>query len=240
MKTLFIAKRHLFACLLPVLLLVGTLYVHDESGQKLSGKIIVVDAGHGGIDTGANRPGVFEKDINLAIALQLKNILNEYGAKVVLSRQTDMELSTECDDEKVRGRYHRDLTARVEMAEESDADLFISLHANAVSDTKRQGADVFYYAKSTDGKILSNLIAGKLGKITKATSAATPANYFVLRHNKIPAALIEVGYITNIEERVLLQSPEHQKKLAEAIAKGIYGYYHQSSPFLNSTTETDD
>lgn len=228
MKLLYIARRHYFGILFPVLLLVGTLYVYDESSNNLSGKIIVVDAGHGGIDSGANRPGVLEKDINLSIALQLKNILNKYGAKVVLSRQTDIELSTECDNEKVRGRYHKDLTARVEMAEESDADLFISVHANAVSDTKRQGADAFYYGKSEASKVLSNLILAELGKVTKIARAATPASYFVLRRNKIPAALIEVGYITNLEERLLLQSPEYQRRLAEAIAKGVYNYYHYS------------
>jgi len=169
--------------LLPSILLLSTLYTHDAT-SKLTDKIIVVDAGHGGIDPGANRPGVLEKDINLAIALQLKNVLNEYGAKVVLSRQADIELSTECDNEKVRGRYRRDLTARVEMAEESDADLFISIHANAVSNTKRQGAEVFYYAKSEAGKALSNSIQAELSKVAKATSTPNTADYFVLRRNK--------------------------------------------------------
>jgi N-acetylmuramoyl-L-alanine amidase len=224
-RNLYIAKKQFLLCLLFTLLIIGTLYAHDDVTHKLSSKIIVVDAGHGGIDSGANRPGVLEKDINLAIALALKNVLHQYGAKVVLSRQTDIELSPECDNEKVRGRYHRDLAARVEMAEESDADLFISLHANAVSNTKRHGAEVFYYAKSESSKALSNAIQAELGKVVTTTPTANAADYFVLRRNKIPAALIEVGYITNIEERTLLQSPEYQLKLAEAIAKGIYNYY---------------
>lgn len=225
MKNLYIAKKHFILCLLFTILVIGTLSAHDNMTHKLSGKIIVVDAGHGGIDTGANRSGILEKDINLAIALELKNILDQYGAKVVLSRQADIELSPECDNEKVKGRYHRDLAARIELVEESDADLFISLHANAASNTKRQGPEVFYYAKSESSKVLSNAIQTELGKIIKSAPTANPGNYFVLRRNKIPAALIEVGYITNIEERSLLQSPEYQHKLAEAIAKGIYSYY---------------
>lgn len=227
MRNLYIAKRQFFLCicLVSTLLVIGTLYAHDDMSHKLSSKIIVVDAGHGGIDTGAKRSDVFEKDINLAIALALKNVLNQYGAKVVLSRQTDIELSPECDSDKVRGRYHRDLAARVEMSEESDADLFISLHANAVSNTKQHGAEVFYYSKSDSSKALSNVIQAELSKVVTTAPTAKTANYFVLRRNKIPAALIEVGYITNIEERKLLQSPEHQQKLAEAIAKGIYNYY---------------
>ncbi len=224
-KSIYIAKRQIILCLLFMLLIIGTLYAHDDRTHKLSGKIIVVDAGHGGIDTGANRSGVLEKDINLAIALELKKVLHQYDAKVVLSREADIELSPECDNEKVKGRYHRDLAARVEMVEESDADLFISLHANAASNSKRQGPEVFYYAKSEPSKSLANAIQNELSKVIKSAPTANPGNYFVLRRNKIPAALIEVGYITNIEERSLLQSPEHQRKLAEAIAKGIYNYY---------------
>ena len=235
MKVLYVAKRQLFLFLLPAMLFLGTLYAHDSITHKLSDKVIVVDAGHGGIDPGANRPGIIEKDINLAIALELKNILNEYGTKVVLSRQTDIELSTECDNERVRGRYHRDLTARVEMAEESDADLFISIHANAVSNTKRQGAEVFYYAKSENSKALSNSILAELNKVTKAAPSSNTADFFVLRRNKIPAALVEVGYITNLEERSLLQSSEYQHKLAKAIALGIYKYYHPSVSFSTTT-----
>ena len=165
MRVLCIGKRSFILFLLPVILLLSTLYAHNTT---LNGKVIVVDAGHGGIDPGANRPTVLEKDINLAIALELKDILNQYGAKVVLSRQADVDLSPECDDEKVRGRYHRDLTARVEMVEESDADLFISIHANAVANAERHGAEVFYDANSQAGKSLSNLIQDELCKVTQA------------------------------------------------------------------------
>jgi len=222
-RILYFGKRHFVLLLLPAVLLLSTLYAHDDT-HKLTGKVIVVDAGHGGIDPGANRPDVLEKDINLAIALGLKNELNQYGAKVVLSRQTDVELSPECDNEKVRGRYHRDLAARVEMVEESDADLFISIHANAVASAQRHGAEVFFSAKSETGKSLAQFIQTELCKVTQVSRTAKSADYFVLRRNKIPAVLVEVGYITNIEERLLLQTPEYQKKLAEAIANGIYQF----------------
>lgn len=231
-RIFYIAKRQFILFLLPTVLLLGTLYAHDMS-NNLTGKVIIVDAGHGGIDPGANRPGIMEKDINLAVALELKDILNQYGSKVVLSRQIDMELSPECDNKKVRGRYHRDLAARVELTEESDADLFISIHANAVANTKRHGAEVFYSAKSESGKMLASLIQTELCNVTQVERTAKTADYFVLRRNKIPAALIELGYITNVSERQLLQTPEYQKKLAEAIAKGINNYYHQPSLTVN-------
>lgn len=224
MRMIYVGRRYFSFFLVPVILLANSLLTHEPILQ-LANKIIIVDAGHGGVDTGANRPGILEKNINLAVALQLKTILNQYGAKVVLSRQEDIELSSECDDERVRGRYHRDLAARIELVEESDADIFISIHANAVGNAKRHGAEVFYYAKSEQGKLLANTIQTELHKITHTPATASPGNYFVLRRNKIPAALIEIGYITNSDERRLLQTADYQNKLAETIALGICNYY---------------
>ncbi|WP_094606314.1 Germination-specific N-acetylmuramoyl-L-alanine amidase [Sporomusa silvacetica DSM 10669] len=223
MWILCVSRRYCIALLLPAIFIISSIYAYNST-HNLTGKVIVVDAGHGGIDPGANRPNVLEKNINLAVALQLKEMLNKYGAKVVLSRQTDTELSSECDNGKVRGRYHRDLAARVEMVEESDADLFISIHANAVPNAKQHGAEVFYYKKSESSKTLAEAIQNELCLVTQAKHTVKTADYFVLRRNKIPAALIEVGFITNMQERALLQTPEYQLKLAEAIAKGIYTY----------------
>lgn len=206
------------------MVLTVTLNAHYAE-NKIAGKIFIIDAGHGGIDSGANRPGIVEKDINLAIALQLKEQLNQSGAIVILSRQTDIELSAECDNDKVRGRYHRDLAARVELADESNADLFISIHANAVANPNRRGAEVFYYTKSPASKSLADSIQQQLSPVTKSKDFAQKADYFVLRRNRIPAVLIEVGYITNPEERKLLQIPEYQRNLATAIAAGISNYY---------------
>lgn len=225
MKVFYIAKRQFFFILLPGLLLFSTLLVHSHQTPDKSQKVIVVDAGHGGVDSGANRPGVVEKDINLAIALQLKQVLNESGIKVVLSRESDVELSPECDNEKVRGRYHRDLAARVELVEESDADLFISIHANAASKASQCGTEVYYFGQSEASKDLSTVIKAQLEQATSHSSSAKKGDFFVLRRNKIPAVLVEVGYITNPEERELLQSAEYQRKIAEAIGSAINTFY---------------
>lgn len=226
MKIFCSVKSHFILYLLPILLTISSIYAFDTvSVNRLANRVILVDAGHGGIDSGAVRPGVFEKDINLAVALQLKDLFNQQGAKVILSRQTDKDLSGECDDEKVRGRYRRDLMARVELVEESDADLFISIHANAVKDVKRHGAEVFYHDKSEAGKALAKSIQTELCNITGVSHDIQKADYFVLRRNKIPAVLIELGYITNMEECQLLLTTDYQRRLAEAIAKGVYKYY---------------
>jgi N-acetylmuramoyl-L-alanine amidase len=231
MVVLQISKRKFILCLLPVFLLLGVLGSYTiVSTNPLADKVILVDAGHGGIDPGGNRPGIKEKDINLAVALQLKEVLNGYGAKVVLSREADLDLSGQCDNEKVRGRYRRDLAARLEMAEESDADLFISIHANTNANAKRRGAEAFYDSKSESGKELASAIQTELLKFTPAAPKAAPGDFFLLRRNQIPATLIEIGYITNPEEKLLLQTQEHQRKLAEGIGRGIYNFYHHPLP----------
>jgi len=228
MKLLWVPKHNFILLLLPIIMLLGTFFSHDATtSPTLSGQVIIIDAGHGGIDPGANRPGILEKDINLAVSLKLKEVLNHYGAKVVLSREEDVDLSGQCDNEQIKDRYHRDLAARIEMVEESDADLFISIHANAVPSSKRFGAESFYYAESKEGKLLANFIQTELKKITERAPEAHAANYFVLRKNQIPATLVELGYITNKNERVLLQSSEYQQQLATAIAMGIVNYYQQ-------------
>jgi N-acetylmuramoyl-L-alanine amidase len=232
MHTIHIPKRILWICLVSAALLLciaksAPVLVREGT---LEGKIIIVDAGHGGIDPGGNRPGVREKDINLSVALALKEILHNQGAKVILSREQDVDLSNQCDNNKLKARYRRDLAARIELAEESDADLFVSIHANTSDNPRRHGAESFYHAKSAPGKALATAIQAELRASVSALSDAQPADYFVLRRNKIPAALIELGYITNKEECAQLQSPGYQQKLVQAIAAGICRYYRTSQP----------
>lgn len=225
MKVLYI-KRNILLSLLCSLLLISAIVANAiASSQPLSGKTIIVDAGHGGVDSGANRPGVIEKDINLAISLQLRDVLTSYGANVILSRESDIDLSKKCDNPQVKGRYHRDLAARVELVEESNADIYISIHANASTNPRRKGPESFYYVKSADGKRLANLIQSEFSQIAIAQKTANPGDYFVLRRNNAAAVLIEVGYITNLPERALLQSADYQQKLAQAISRGICAYY---------------
>lgn len=235
MPILCITKRTLVIILLFVFFLTSIFACNAMNSSVLEGKIIIVDAGHGGIDPGANRPGIEEKTINLAIALQLKNELNNYGAKVVLSRDCDVDLSGLCDSAKVKGRYHRDLAARLELVEESDADLFISIHANSNLNSRKSGAESFYAPRSESGKLLANSIQNELHNIIPSPKTANPGNYFVLKRNKVPAALIEVGYITNSGELAQLKSPDYQKLLAESIARGILLYYQDNANRLSAS-----
>lgn len=234
MKICFIAKKYFIFAVIPIIAAGYLMSSHLFAKQTLAGRIIVVDAGHGGIDPGANRPGVLEKDINLNIALQVRDILKGHESKVVLTRDADIDLSELCDNEKVRGRYHRDLNARLEAIQESDADLFVSIHANASSKPQQRGIECYYAAKSPEGKSLAMAIQEQLRLIAPVSQDAEPADFFVLRRNKVPAVLIEVGFITNPAERALLQSPEYQKKIAEAIAAGIAQYATSPSAWVKA------
>jgi len=222
-------RWHVLMALVPIVALCYFMFSYRSGRESLSDRIIVIDAGHGGIDSGANRPGILEKDINLAIALEIRDILKQHGARVILTRDTDRELSGLCDNEKVRGRYRRDLNARVEMIQESDADLFVSIHANACSKPDRRGIECYYSGKSEKGKLLAASIEEQLRVTAPISQEAKPADFFVLSRNKVPAVLVEVGFITNPEEGAKLESPQYQKELAEAIVLGISQYYNSIS-----------
>lgn len=225
MAVYYIARRNLLWALLPTIVFLFGIFLQASAGQPLTGKIIVVDAGHGGVDSGANRPGIAEKEINLAIALQLRDALKAQEARVVLTRDADVDLSGLCDSEQVRGRYRRDLNARLEMIQESDADLFVSIHANTSLKARRRGFECYYATGMDAGKMLALAIQDQLRAVAPISQNAKPADYFVLRRNKVPAVLVEVGFITNTEEAALLQSAEYQRSLAKAIASGIVLYY---------------
>jgi N-acetylmuramoyl-L-alanine amidase len=223
MRILFIPRRYFVFALVSFLVPLGLIFSQVITGQNI-GKTIVVDAGHGGVDTGASRSGILEKDINLAISLKVRDILQSQGFNVVLTRDKDTELSGLCDNNKVRGRYRRDLSARVESIGRSGADLFVSIHANVSSEAKRRGIEC-YYANYEESRKLAEAIEAQLGLIAPISQKAKVGNFFVLRRSKVPAALIEVGFITNQEEQTLLQDHEYQRKLAETIVKGILQYY---------------
>lgn len=170
--------------------------------------VVVVDAGHGGKDPGNTGDGLSEKEINLAIANQLKAIGNGKQVKIILLREKDNFLS---------------LDDRVNFLNGLEADLFLSLHCNAAGNSERSGADFFYSTENIKGitsKDYSSLLAtGMVPTVGKAE--IKEANFIVIKNSKIPAVLIHVGYMTNPREYELLQDPAHQKQLAEGIFNGL-------------------
>lgn len=224
MLTLITRYRLLAAiAVLALLLLSGAMAMATFVIQDLPllGKIVVIDPGHGGIDPGANNPQIAEKHINLAMALRVKEILTRRGAVIVLTRDTDRELSTECDNPHISGRHRRDLHARLEAIIEHNAHLGLSIHANASSDPREHGHDTYYYPGSPDSQLLAAAINQELSIVTGTNRLPKKGTFYLLRASKAPCVLVEVGFITNPRERELLQDEAYQEQLALALAAAV-------------------
>lgn len=194
----------------------------------ISGKIIVIDAGHGGIDPGAvSAKGVMEKEITLNIAKELENLLQRAAVFVVTVRQGDYDLA-DSSEANLLNRKRQDLSRRVFIAEEARADLYISIHANFFPSPIWSGAQTFYQEGSTEGQILARTLQTELVRYLGPNNRlARPGDFRVLRDTSMPAALVEVGFLSNPREAALLGQAGYQKKVAAAIFAGLLRYYGQ-------------
>ena len=197
----------------------------------LSGKIIVIDPGHGGSsDTGAvGRGGLRESDLNLKVALFLVELLKEKGAKVILTRSTDAPCVIASDPEELR--------SRALVANDNNADLFISIHHNDTAGKARYSANVteVYYRIMDDGpsREFAQILIKNLSKRVRAAKIKlSPANYAVLRHNSRPAVLGEANYISNSSLEKLFKTENFQKQEALGYFESIMEYFGKGVPYL--------
>lgn len=178
---------------------------------KPSGKyLVVVDPGHGGNDPGAVGPsGTREKDVNLAVSYFLRKILMENGVSVIMARGDDSEI---------------ELQPRVDVANNNNADLFVSIHCNALDGNSPMGVETYYRTpQSVDfAKAIHKNMVQTLG--TPDRRARGDRNLFVIRKTSMPSVLVEIGYISNRTEEANLANSDHQKKVAQALYKGIKEY----------------
>jgi N-acetylmuramoyl-L-alanine amidase len=194
----------------------------------LSGKTIALDAGHGGPDGGAeSKDGVIEKDINLAITLRLRDYLQQAGAIVVLTRETDTDLA-ESGTKGYSKRKTQDLHNRADLIQNNNADMFLSIHLNSIPSDKWRGAQTFYYLNNPDNPNLAALIQSELRRNLENTDRVAKLadkTVYLLKTLKIPSALVEVGFLSNPEEAKLLADENYQKMLAASVYQGILRYY---------------
>ncbi|MBR1397974.1 MAG: N-acetylmuramoyl-L-alanine amidase [Selenomonadaceae bacterium] len=189
----------------------------------IAGKKIVIDAGHGGNDAGAIGPsGVMEKTVTLRVALELKQLLEADGATVIMTRETDTEVAE-------RGRHATDveeLKARCDVANNAEADMFISIHADSFTNPAARGSTGYYFGKGTDdSRRLADCIRKALCESLNTPSRGTqPCNFYVVRNTDMPATLIELAFISNPTEEKLLNSDEGVTKAAKGIFAGIKDY----------------
>lgn len=200
--------------------------------EPLFGKIIVIDPGHGGDkDTGAvGRTGYKESDLNLKVAIFLEELLKEKRANVILTRRTDAPCVIDSDPEELR--------ARALVANNNNADLFISIHHNDMSGQGRYSANIteVYYRIMDDGPSLefaTILIKNLSKRVKSAKMRLSPANYAVLRHNTRPAVLGEANYISNPALEKLFKTTEFQKQEAMGYYESILEYFGKGVPYLD-------
>jgi N-acetylmuramoyl-L-alanine amidase len=199
----------------------------SEWTLPLSGKTIGVDAGHGGVDGGAqSKSGIVEKDLNLAVARQLRDFLQEAGAVVYMTREEDIDLA-QPGTKGLSNRKTEDLHARAEFIENKKTDIFLSIHMNATRSTRWYGAQTFYYPGHPDNYTLSSLIQNEIKQNLGNTDRVVKQleTSYLLKTLTMPSALVEVGFLSNPEEAKRLANADYQKKVAAAIYQGILRYY---------------
>ncbi|MEH7180949.1 N-acetylmuramoyl-L-alanine amidase CwlD [Neobacillus vireti] len=198
----------------------------DSWSLPLSGKIILLDPGHGGPDGGAGDSKALEKDIALDITLKVRDYLQQQGALVIMTRETDTDLA----DEDTRGYSRRkveDLKKRLKMINDSDNDLFVSIHLNAIPSARWSGAQTFYAPHFKENTKAAKFIQDELiVNLENTTRKAKPiSSVYILKNAKKPGVLVEVGFLSNPKERAQLKKDAYQEKIAISIYQGVVRYF---------------
>ncbi len=192
-----------------------------KKGEKLT---IAVDAGHGGRDPGkVGINGALEKDINLSIALKLRDLLELNDINVIMIREDDSGLYSESDSNKKAV----DMRKRVDIINNSDAVLAISIHQNSFTQESIKGAQVFYFTGSQGGKEFAEVMQDQLKKsLQDGNKRLAKANdsYYMLKKTRCPIVIVECGYLSNSSQAALLIDENYQEKLAWAIHLGLLSY----------------
>lgn len=181
---------------------------------------VCIDPGHGGKDPGAiGKNNTKEKDITLAIAKKLKFILEDgTNAKVILTRDSDI---LPWGEKSVK----ENLKARCDIANKNLVDIFVSIHCNSSKNEFARGVETFYYKTSQKGFLLAIEVQKSIVESIKTINRGVKfADFFVLRATKMPAILVECGFLSNPEEEKMLNNQNYQTQIALAIAKGIVNY----------------
>lgn len=196
----------------------------------LAGKKVLIDAGHGGFDAGASANGILEKDINLSVALKLKQCIEENGGNAIMTREEDCSTAGS-EDAKGKSAKISDLKNRRAMADESGADIFVSIHMNKFPQEKYKGAQVFYADNSEEsrklGEIIQKTLPETLNDGNTRAAKGSGGSIFILKDVKIPSVIVECGFISNPEEAENLKNNDYQNKLAWAIYLGIDNYFKE-------------
>lgn len=188
---------------------------------NLIGKVIVLDAGHGGKDDGAVNSKIIESDLNLVLVKKLEKELVSQGATVYLTREDENDLST-----TTVNRKRNDLYNRAKYIDKISPDMYISLHLNSSTSPSWRGLQIFYTSKNEKNKLIAETITNHLKeKMSNIREIKKDNTYYMYKHISSPGILIEAGFISNPSDNYLLRNEEYQDKLIILISEGIEKYF---------------
>lgn len=195
----------------------------NEVTFPLVGKTIIIDSGHGGKDAGASANEIKEKDINLVITYKLKKELEKNGALVLLTRTDDADLSKP----NATRRKKSDFDSRIALINNSNADMYISIHQNNYSNPKYYGPQVFYSNVNSKNEKIAKTIQEDLNKFTNSKrKIKITTNTYMYNKINIPGILVECGFLSNKKDLTNLTNPKYQKELSSVITQSIIKYFN--------------
>lgn len=216
-------KYKIYVLFLFILTLGSINYINaNNNSLPLFGKVIYIDPGHGGLDPGAMYNGIKEKDINLEISKKLENKLTSMGAIVYLTRYDDYDLSAN----NTINRKRSDLSRRGNAINKSDCDIFLSIHLNAEDSSTWRGAQVFYDDTNEKNEEIAKIFQEQFKKDLKSTRNYKKVDELYLqRRIERPGVLLEVGFLSNSNDRYLLKQDSYQNKIVTSITNGLLKYF---------------
>jgi len=218
---MFRYKLFLFFILTTILISFNLVFA-KENDLPLLGQIIYIDPGHGGLDPGAIYKNIKEAPINLEISKKLEKSLTEKGAIVYLTRYGNYDLSIPNSSNHKKS----DLNQRIKLINDSDCSLFLSIHLNADISESWYGAQVFYDDVNSQNVVLAEYLQKEFStKLNSKRNIKQISNLYLYRKALKPGVLVEVGFLSNSNERYLLRQDSYQEKIADTITSGVINYF---------------
>lgn len=203
-----------------------------ENAEKIP--IVLVDAGHGGVDGGAvsSIDGTVEKTLNLQIALKLRDMLRMLGVQVKMTRESDVSIHDE-DAQTIRRKKVTDLKNRLNMLDNGCCDALISVHMNIFSQSKYHGTQVFYGGLNPESEALAKSVQKSVISLIQPdnnrTQKKSTKSIYLLYNAKKPAIMVECGFLSNSDDLARLKTEKYQLQMAEAICNGFMNYKYGGS-----------
>lgn len=236
---IMIHKKRVYLVILAVFLSISTYIITTKkdnniittSSLPVTNKTIILDAGHGKPDEGAqSSSGVTEEAINLKIVQKVQNLLEQSGSTVILTRSDENGIYN-IDSKSIRNKKVSDIKNRVKIGNESSADIFVSIHLNKIPQSQYSGWQTFFKQGNEQSKSLATNIQNSLNKSIEKENKREPLKItgkYIIDHVEIPTVIVECGFLSNPEEEQNLQQNEYQSRLAWGIYTGIMDYFYQT------------